>query len=81
MTALQMVASGASRDDVLVDRVRSRLVAHQSDATPARVVAALRAEGLVLGDDAVLDLVQSLRQDLVGADRLSHCSGSPASPT
>jgi pilus assembly protein CpaF len=50
----------------LLDRVRTRLVADKADATPARVVAALRAEGLVLGDDAVLDLVASLRQDLVG---------------
>jgi pilus assembly protein CpaF len=50
----------------LLDRVRTRLVADEADATPARVVAALRAEGLVLGDDAVLDLVASLRQDLVG---------------
>ncbi len=61
----------------LVDRVRSRLVAHQSDATPARVVAALRAEGLVLGDDAVLDLVQSLRQDLVGAGPLEPLLREP----
>jgi pilus assembly protein CpaF len=50
----------------LLDRVRTRLIADEADATPARVVAALRAEGLVLGDDAVLDLVASLRQDLVG---------------
>lgn len=61
----------------LVDRVRSRLVEHQSDATPARVVAALRAEGLVLGDDAVLDLVQSLRQDLVGAGPLEPLLREP----
>lgn len=54
----------------LLDRVRSRLVAGDSDATPARVASALRAEGLVLGDDAVLDLVRSLRQDLVGAGPL-----------
>ena len=54
----------------LLERVRSRLVAHQAEATPARVMAALRAEGLVLGDDAVLDLVASLRQDLVGSGPL-----------
>ncbi len=54
----------------LLDRVRSRLVAHEGDATPARVAAALRAEGLVLGDDAILDLVRTLRQDLVGAGPL-----------
>lgn len=54
----------------LLDRVRSRLVAHEGDATPARVAAALRAEGLVLGDDAILELARTLRQDLVGAGPL-----------
>jgi len=54
----------------LVDRVRTRLVSERSDATPARVAAALRAEGLVLGDDAVLDLVRTLRHELVGAGPL-----------
>lgn len=54
----------------LLDRVRSRLVAHDGDATPARVAAALRAEGLVLGDDAILELARTLRQDLVGAGPL-----------
>ena len=54
----------------LVDRVRARLVAQQADATPSRVVSALRAEGLMLGDDAVLDMVATLRHDLVGAGPL-----------
>jgi pilus assembly protein CpaF len=54
----------------LVDRVRTRLVSERSDATPSRVAAALRAEGLVLGDDAVLELVRTLRQELVGAGPL-----------
>ncbi len=54
----------------LLDRVRSRLVTHEGDATPARVAAALRAEGLVLGDDAILELVRTLRQDLVGVGPL-----------
>lgn len=51
---------------MLVDRVRSRLLSTGGDATPGRVAAALRDEGLVLGDDAVLDLVRMLRQELVG---------------
>ncbi len=54
----------------LVERVRARLVAHDGDATPARVAAALRAEGLVLGDAAILELVGTLRQELVGAGPL-----------
>lgn len=54
----------------LVERVRDRLVTTRGEATPARVAAALRAEGLVLGDAAVLDLVRDLRQELVGAGAL-----------
>lgn len=54
----------------LVGRVRDRLVATADDATPGRVAAALRAEGLILGDAAVLDLVRDLRQELVGAGAL-----------
>lgn len=61
----------------LVDRVRSRLVAQEADATPALVAAALRAEGLVLGDAAVLDLVGSLRQELVGAGPLEPLLTTP----
>ena len=51
----------------LLDRVRGRLVASASDASPARVASALREEGLVLGDAAVLALVEDLRRELVGA--------------
>lgn len=54
----------------LVDRVRSRLLVHDGEATPAHVASALRAEGLVLGDDAVLDLVRTLRHELTGAGPL-----------
>ena len=54
----------------LLDRVRTRLVESDGEATAGRVAAALRAEGLVLGDDAVLDLVRTLRHDLVGAGPL-----------
>ena len=54
----------------LLDRVRTRLVETDGEATAGRVAAALRAEGLVLGDDAVLDLVRTLRHDLVGAGPL-----------
>jgi pilus assembly protein CpaF len=61
----------------LLDRVRSRLVTTDAEATPARVAAALRAEGLVLGDDAILDLVRTLRQDLVGAGPLEPLLRAP----
>lgn len=55
---------------VLVDRVRNRLIAMDADATPAKVAEALRAEGVVLGEDAVGDLVSDLRQELIGAGPL-----------
>ena len=54
----------------LVDRVRARLVAAQQDATSGQVAAALRAEGIVLGHEAVLSLVETLRRELVGAGPL-----------
>ncbi len=54
----------------LLDRVRARLVEQDAQASPAVVAAALRAEGVVLGDAAVLDLVRTLRHDLVGLGRL-----------
>jgi pilus assembly protein CpaF len=52
----------------LVDRVRRRLVDDGITRVPdsARVAAALREEGVVLGDESLLDLVGSLRDELGG---------------
>lgn len=52
----------------LVERVRRRLVDDGITRAPdsARVAAALRDEGLVLGDESLLDLVGSLRDELGG---------------
>lgn len=61
----------------LLERVRAHLVERQAEATPARVAAAVRAEGLVLGDDAVLDLVRTLRHELVGAGPLEPLLAQP----
>ncbi|MBI1352210.1 MAG: TadA family conjugal transfer-associated ATPase [Actinomycetales bacterium] len=61
----------------LVDRVRARLVAENGEATPGRVAAALRAEGIVLGDDTVLELSGRLRSDLVGAGPLEPLLALP----
>ena len=61
----------------LVDRVRSRLVAAQQDATPALVASALRTEGVVLGDAAVLELVASLQTELGGAGPLQPLLDEP----
>ena len=57
-------------DERLVNRVRDRLASEGADPTPSRVAAALRAEGSVLGDAAVLDVVLSLRSELAGAGPL-----------
>lgn len=54
----------------LLDRVRTRLVAARSDASPAQVAQALREEGVVLADAAVLALVDDLRRAMVGAGPL-----------
>lgn len=62
----------------LIDRVRSRLVAAQQEATPALVAGALRSEGILLGDAAVLDLVASLQTELAGAGPLQPLLDDPA---
>lgn len=60
----------AATGNALLDRVRSRLVATRSDASPAQVAKALRDEGVVLADAAVLALVDDLRRAMVGAGPL-----------
>ena len=52
----------------LVDRVRRRLVDDGLTRVPdsARVAAALRDEGVVLGDESLLEIVGSLRDELGG---------------
>ena len=61
----------------LLDRVRGRLVADAVDPTPARVAAALRAEGGMLGDAAILSVVGLLRSELVGAGPLEPLLAEP----
>lgn len=62
--------TGIATDRLILERIRNRLIATQSPPTPARVAEALREEGLVLGDTAVLQLVESLRAVLAGAGPL-----------
>ncbi|MBM3687424.1 MAG: pilus assembly protein CpaF, partial [Actinobacteria bacterium] len=52
----------------LVERVRRRLVDDGLTRVPdsSRVAAALRDEGVVLGDESLLELVGSLRDELGG---------------
>ncbi len=55
-----------SPDGALVERVRDRLVREGQSPTPARVAAALRAEGGVLDDRALLEAVTAVRSELAG---------------
>lgn len=61
----------------LLERVRTRLIAGQGEATTAHVTAALREEGVLLGDSAVLELVDVLRRELLGAGRLDSLLRNP----
>lgn len=54
----------------LLDAVRLRLAETGTEPTPARVAAALRAEGRLLGDSGVLRVVETLRSELVGTGPL-----------
>ncbi|WP_329457170.1 TadA family conjugal transfer-associated ATPase [Streptomyces sp. NBC_01497] len=54
----------------LLDAVRRRLAQSGADPTPARVAAALRAQGRLLGDTEVLGAAEELRSELVGTGPL-----------
>jgi len=60
-----------------MERLRRSLADDGSDPTPTRVAAALRAEGHILGDGAVLDIVDALRRDTVGAGPLEGLLREP----
>jgi pilus assembly protein CpaF len=64
-------------DADLVDRVSSRLVRAGEPPTSARVVAALRAEAVVLGDRGVLDVVGAVTRELAGAGPLDPLLADP----
>lgn len=62
----------------LLDAVRQRLAESGADPTPARVAAALRAQGRLLGDAEVLGGTQRLRCELVGAGPLDPLLADPS---
>jgi pilus assembly protein CpaF len=64
-------------DADLVDRVSSRLVRAGEPPTSARVVAAVRAEAVVLGDRGVLDVVGAVTRALTGAGPLDPLLADP----
>ncbi len=53
-----------------LDSVRARLATTGAEPTPDRVAAALRSDGRLVGDAAVLAVVDALRRDVVGAGPL-----------
>ncbi|MGH3496078.1 MAG: TadA family conjugal transfer-associated ATPase [Nocardioidaceae bacterium] len=57
-------------DADLLETVRRSLAEDGADPTPARVAAAVRADGRLLGDSAILALVDALRRDTTGAGPL-----------
>jgi pilus assembly protein CpaF len=61
----------------LLDAVRLRLAEDGGEPTPARVAAALRAQGRLLGDCEVLGVVAALRSELVGAGPLEPLLADP----
>ncbi|MER7464009.1 TadA family conjugal transfer-associated ATPase [Streptomyces sp. NPDC097981] len=62
---------------VLLDAVRQRLAESGAEPTPARVAAALRAQGRLLGDAEVLGVAAELRSELVGAGPLETLLADP----
>ncbi len=63
--------------DDLVDRVSTRLVRDGLAPSGATVVAAVRAEGVVLGDRALLDVVDAVTRELSGAGALAPLLAEP----
>lgn len=62
----------------LLDAVRRRLAESGADPTPARVAAALRAQGRLLGDVEVLGAAEELRCELVGTGPLEPLLADPS---
>ncbi len=64
-------------EDMALDLVRDRLAGLGRQYTPADVATAMRAEGLVVSDSAVLDTVESLRRHSIGAGLLEPLLRQP----
>ena len=61
----------------LLTRVRGTLAVTGAKPTPARVAAALRADGGVYGDSVVLSVVEALRSEALGAGPLDSLLAEP----
>ncbi|HJU98390.1 MAG TPA: TadA family conjugal transfer-associated ATPase [Jiangellaceae bacterium] len=67
----------AGLDDRLLERVRSSLAVEPGVPSRARVAAALRTAGSVLGDAAVLEVTELLRAEISGAGPLDALLREP----
>ncbi|MBM7783442.1 TadA family conjugal transfer-associated ATPase [Tenggerimyces flavus] len=70
-------ATATTADQLLLERVRTALASDNSEPTPARVAAVLRQEGRLLGDTAVLGVVDALRREIAGAGPLDPLLAEP----
>jgi pilus assembly protein CpaF len=71
-------ARGPGSGPGLLDAVRRRLAESGAEPTPARVAAALRAQGRLLGDVEVLGAAEELRCELVGTGPLEPLLADPS---
>ena len=77
MSAVPSAAGNPDVEDVALDLVRDRLAGLGRQYTPVDVATAMRAEGLIVSDSAVLDAVESLRRHSVGAGPLEPLLQEP----
>jgi pilus assembly protein CpaF len=70
-------AGNVDVEDMALDLVRDRLVGLGRQYTPVDVAIAMRAEGMVVSDSAVLGTVESLRRHSVGAGPLEQLLHQP----
>ena len=75
--SLRRPDSAPRPDPALVGRIADRLALDGRAATPAAVTAVLRAEGSLLADPAVLELVRVVRAELTGAGPLDDLLADP----
>jgi hypothetical protein len=67
------VAGNRDIDGEALDLVRDRLAGLGRHYTPVDVATAMRAEGLIVSDSAVLDTVESLRDTASAPASWNHC--------
>jgi pilus assembly protein CpaF len=65
-------------DPSLLHRVRGELVGESGPITPGRVAKAVRATGMVLGDQSLLEVVDALQAELVGVGPLEGLLADPS---